>query len=139
MKQAFRKTIETIKISLPMILGVLLLISLLNSIFKGGYTQIFTGNYLLDPLLGALLGSISFGIPITSYVAGGELLKEGVSLLAVTAFVLAWTTVGVAMLPLEIGVFGRKFAFLRNGLNFISAILIAVLTIATLRIFGLSI
>lgn len=133
-KKAFKKTFGTIKTALPMIVGVLLLISLVNSLFQGEYVKLFTGNYLLDPLLGAMLGSVSFGIPITSYVAGGELLKEGVSLLAVTAFVLAWTTVGVMMLPIEIRAFGRKFALLRNSLNFVSAIVIAVLTIVTLRI-----
>lgn len=132
-KKASKKTLGTIKISFPVIVGVLLLISLINSLFQGGYAKVFTGNYFLDPLLGAMLGSISFGIPVTSYVAGGELLKEGVSLLAVTAFVLAWTTVGVAMLPIEIRAFGKKFALLRNSLNFISAILIAILTIATLK------
>lgn len=135
MKKALRKTIGTIKISLPIIIGVLLLISLLNEIFGGEYAKIFTGNYFLDPFLGAVLGSVSFGIPITSYVAGGELLKEGVSLLAVTAFVLAWTTVGIAMLPIEIESLGKKFALVRNSLNFVSAIVIAVLTIATLKVF----
>ncbi len=136
MKQAFRKTVGTIKISLPIIIGVLLLISLMNSLFVGQYAKVFTGNYFLDPFLGAVLGSISFGIPITSYVAGGELLKEGVSLLAVTAFILAWTTVGVAMLPIEIRAFGKKFALLRNSLNFVSSIVIAILTIATLKLFN---
>ncbi|MBT6753835.1 hypothetical protein HOB25_02490 [bacterium] len=134
MKKALQKTIQTIKMAFPMILGVLLLISLMNVAFQGEYSKIFTGNYFLDPFIGAILGSFSFGIPITSYVAGGELLKEGVSLLAVTAFILAWTTVGVAMLPIEIRAFGKKFAVLRNLLNFISAIIIAVLTIATLKI-----
>ena len=136
MKQAFRKTIETMKISLPIIVGVLLLVSLMNSLFVGQYAKIFTGNYFLDPFLGAVLGSVSFGIPITSYVAGGELLKEGVSLLAVTAFILAWTTVGVAMLPIEIRAFGKKFALLRNSLNFIASIVIAILTIVTLKFFN---
>jgi hypothetical protein len=136
MKKALGKTIKTIKISLPIIIGVLLLISLTNSLFAGEYARVFTGNYLLEPFLGAVLGSVSFGIPITSYVAGGELLKEGVSLLAVTAFVLAWITVGVAMLPLEIESLGKKFALVRNSLNFFSAIIIAILTTITLKFFS---
>lgn len=117
-----------------MIVGILMLISLLNPIFQRYYPQLFTGNYFFDPLIGALAGSVAFGIPITSYIAGGELLKEGVSLLAVTSFILAWTTVGVAMLPIEIKFFGREFSFLRNGLNFVNSIIIAVLTILILRI-----
>jgi len=81
-----------------------------------------------------LAGSISFGIPVTSYIIGGELLKEGVSLLAVTAFILAWSTVGIAMLPLEISFLGKKFAIIRNVINFIFAIVIAVLVVWILKI-----
>ena len=117
-----------------MIIGVLLLINLLNPLLQRFYGNIFTGNYFFDPLLGALAGSISFGIPITSYIAGGELLDAGVSLLAVTAFIMAWTTVGFAMLPLEIMYLGKKFSLTRNSLNFIFAIIIAIMTIFILSL-----
>lgn len=120
-----------------MVIGVLLLVNLLNPLLKGFYPKVFTGNYLIDPVLGALGGSISFGIPLTSYVAGGELLAEGVSLLAVTAFLLAWTTVGLAMLPLEIVYLGKKFAIWRNIINFFFSIIVAILTIVTLSLFNL--
>ncbi|HBO16421.1 MAG TPA: hypothetical protein DD451_00225 [Candidatus Moranbacteria bacterium] len=134
MKKAFQKTLETLKISLPIIIGILMLISIINPLFEKYYPKIFTGNYFIDPLIGAVAGSISFGIPIASYVTGGELLKEGVSLLAVTAFILAWSTVGVMFMPLEISNLGKKFAIWRNSLNFISSIIIAILTIITLKI-----
>ena len=81
-----------------------------------------------------MAGSISFGIPITSYIVGGELLKEGVSLLAITAFILAWSTVGVAMLPLEISYLGKRFAIYRNIINFFFSIILAILTITILNI-----
>jgi hypothetical protein len=134
MKAAFQKTLQNIKMAIPMIIGILMLISLINPLFQGYYSKVFTGNYLIDPLLGALAGSVAFGIPITSYIAGGELLKEGVSLLAVTAFILAWTTVGIAMLPIEMKFLGRKFALLRNSLNFVNSIIIAILVIFILNI-----
>lgn len=135
MKKALLQTVGVFKIALPILTGVLLLINLLDPLLQSRYAQWFTGNYLLDPLIGALAGSISFGIPITSYIAGGELLAKGVSLLAVTAFIMAWTTVGLVMLPLEASFLGKKFALARNGLNFVFAILIAVLTDLTLRLF----
>ncbi len=137
MSESLRKTINNMKTAFPMIVGILLLVNLLNPLFKNFYPQIFTGNYFLDPLLGALGGSISFGIPLTSYIAGGELISGGVSLLAVTAFILAWTTVGLAMLPIEIAYLGKRFALWRNFINFIFAIVIAVLTISTLNLLGL--
>ena len=131
MKEALERTFKNIKTAIPIIIGIFMLISFLNPILKDFYNNIFTGNYFLDPLIGAMAGGISFGIPITSYVAGGELLKEGVSLLGVTAFILAWTTVGIVMLPLESSAFGKKFAILRNSLNFVSSIIISILTILT--------
>ncbi len=113
-------------------LGILLLIGLLNTGWQGYYERIFTGNVFLDPLIGALTGSVSFGIPIVSYVVGGELLEQGVSLLAVTAFIMAWATVGVAMLPLEAKFLGWRFALVRNAVNFVFAIVIAILTVYTI-------
>jgi len=135
MKTALLKTINNIKTSIPITLGVLMMVSLLNPLFQKYYPQIFTGNYFIDPLIGAVAGSFSFGIPIAAYVTGGELLKEGVSLLAVTAFILSWSTVYITLMPLAITTIGKKFAVLRNSLNFITSIIIAILTIITLRFF----
>ena len=111
-----------------------MLINIINPIFQKYYPTLFTGNYFIDPLIGATIGSISFGMPITAYIAGGELINSGVSLLAVTAFILTWTTVGVTMLPLEIKFLGKKFAIIRNVANFVIAIIITILTIITLGV-----
>ena len=133
MKLALMKTLNNFKIALPMIIGVFLLVNLLNPVLKEQYSKIFTGNWFIDPFLGASVGSISFGMPLSSYVIGGELLGQGVSLIAVTAFILTWTTVGVVMLPLEARYLGKRFAITRNILNFIFAILIAIITVALLN------
>jgi len=133
MKQAFFKTIQIFKTVVPMLTGVLLLVSLLNQFFKNNYQHWFSGNLILDPFVGAIAGSISFGMPITSYVAGGELLDAGVSLLAITAFIMSWTTVGLIMIPLEASVLGIRFAIIRNILNFIFALLVAITTVSTLN------
>ncbi|MEI6588007.1 MAG: hypothetical protein WCO05_03605 [Candidatus Moraniibacteriota bacterium] len=134
MKIATQKTFQTVKTSLPIVVGILMLLSYLSPILEKYYSTVFTGNYIIDPLVGALAGSVSFGIPVASYVTGGELLKAGVSLLAVTAFIFSWTTVGIPMLPLEAAHLGKKFAIIRNAINFVAAILIAILTILTLKI-----
>jgi hypothetical protein len=131
------KFIQTLKMMLPMMFGILLLVSLITTVWSSQIPKIFSGNIFLDPLLGALAGSISFGIPLTSYVVGGELLAKGVSLIAVTAFVMAWTTVGVAMLPIEARFLGKSFAIRRNIINFVFSILVAISTVATLKIFHL--
>ncbi len=134
-KEAVFKAGRTIKTSLPIIIGILLLVNLINLFANNYYSKIFTGNLILDPLIGALAGSFSFGIPITSYIVGGELLKKGISLIAISAFIMTWTTVGVAMLPLEAKFLGKRFAIVRNILNFIFAIVISILVILTLTLF----
>jgi hypothetical protein len=134
-KEALKKSLINLKSSFPIMVGVLLLVGLANQLFSSRYAEIFNGNLFFDPLKGALTGSISFGIPVTSFVVGGELLSEGVSLIAVTAFILAWSTVGVAMLPLEISTLGKKFSIIRNSICFVFSILIAILTVWTLNLF----
>lgn len=134
-RQSARKTAGNFIHTLPLLAGVLLLVSLaITLIPKNIYPRIFTGNIALDPLLGASLGSISAGNPLTSYIIGGELLKQGVSLIAVAAFLLSWVTVGIIQLPAEALTLGKKFALLRNCLSFFAAIIIAVLLYFTLKI-----
>ncbi len=128
MKDAFLKTLNSFKQFFPIILGVIFLLGfVISAIPQTFYTTVFSGNRFTDPLLGALIGSISGGNPITSYILGDEFLKQGVSLLAVTAFILAWVTVGVIQLPAESLMLGKKFAIIRNTISFFMAITIAVL------------
>ncbi len=133
-KQAAIKSCKNLISMIPIMIGMLLLVSVIEPIFGNYYNDIFTGNLILDPLIGAVAGSISFGLPMTSYIVGGELLKQGVSLLAISAFILAWSTVGVAMLPLEAKYLGKRFAISRNAINFIFAIIISALTILTIKL-----
>jgi hypothetical protein len=135
-KQSALKSLQTFKDSLPIMVGVILFINLVEPLVGGFYFKFFSDNRFLDSLLGAVFGSVSFGIPITSYVVGGELLEKGISLLAVTAFIMAWTTVGLAMLPLEAKFLSYRFAIFRNLINFFFAIIIAFLTIFTLNVFN---
>jgi uncharacterized membrane protein YraQ (UPF0718 family) len=122
---------------LPILIGVVLLIGLFDAfISKELLTSIFSGNIIIDTLWGASFGSILAGNPINSYIIGGELLAYGVSLFAVTAFVITWVTVGLVQLPMEIAALGKKFALLRNGFSFILSIIIAVLTVIALNLLG---
>lgn len=121
--------------SFPMIVGTILLISLISNIIpKSFYTSVFKENIILDSFIGSLIGSISAGTPITSYIFGGEMLSQGVSLLAVTAFLIAWVTVGIIQLPAESAILGKRFSFLRNISAFFIAIFGAILTILILGV-----
>ena len=121
--------------SLPMIIGTLLLISLISVLVpESFYTKVFSKNIFWDSLIGSILGSISAGTPITSYIFGGELLAKGISLIAVTAFLVSWVTVGIIQLPAEMSMLGKKFALLRNLSAFVLAIVCALITVLILEI-----
>jgi uncharacterized membrane protein YraQ (UPF0718 family) len=127
--------LKSMKMSIPVLIGVILLISLVtNLVPKKTFSYLFRGNLITDVLTGGVIGSVAAGNPLTSYVIGGELLKQGISFAAVTAFILGWVTVGMVQLPAESLMLGKKFALLRNGLNFLMALVIAVLTVLTLGV-----
>ena len=115
---------------LPIFLSVVLIIGLLNVFVSRNFlTSLFSGNVVFDTFLGACFGSIFAGNALNSYIIGGELLHYGISLFTVTALIITWVTVGFVQLPAEIAVLGRKFALLRNGICFIFALPIALITV----------
>jgi len=134
-KNSMFKAAKSLVNTLPIIFGTILLFSLIITIIpKSFYLSIFK-NSIFDPILGSLVGSISAGNPITSYILGGEFLEQGVGLMAVTAFLVAWVSVGVIQLPAESMILGKKFAVLRNLSSFIFAIIVAILTVIILGVF----
>ena len=89
---------------------------------------VFSGNMALDTLWGTCIGSVIAGNPVNSYIIGGELLEYGVSLMGVTAFIVAWVNVGLIQLPVEMKALGWRFALVRTALSFILTIVVAILT-----------
>lgn len=135
MKKSMYKSLRGLWNAFPMILGTILLISLISVVIpKSFYSIVFSKNSFLDSFIGGMIGSISAGNPITSYIFGGEMLKQGTSLVAVTAFLVSWTTVGLIQLPAESVILGRKFALLRNLTAFLLSIAVAVTTVLILGV-----
>lgn len=137
-KNSFNKTVKTFFSVLPIILGMLLLSSLLVSVFPEQLSSgIFGNGEFVDTLLAASIGSIAAGHPLASYLLGGELLGAGVNLIAVTALIVAWVTVGIVQLPAEALLLGSRFAVYRNLICFIATVIVAFLTVYSLRFLGI--
>ena len=129
-----RKTGKMLLRIFPNILAVVLLSGLIMEFVPlRRLSEFLGGGFFSDGLIGAGIGSISIGNPLVSYVLGGELLTQGVSLMAVTALLVSWVTVGSIQLPAEIHIFGARFALLRNGLAFLFALIIAFLVLITMK------
>ena len=110
----------------PMLLGVILCIGLFETLVTEEMLRsLFGGNPVYDTLVGTLIGGVSVGQPVASYIIGGELLESGVSLYAVSAFIVSWVTIGVIQLPLERELFGTRFTLQRNLLSVLFALIVA--------------
>jgi len=133
LKESALKAGKSIWNSLPVLAGIILLISLANTVIpKSSYSVLFNKFPLLDSIIGSIIGSILAGNPINSYIIGGELLNQGVSLIAVTSFIVAWVSVGIIQLPAESMLLGKKFAIIRNIVSFILSIIVAFVTVIIL-------
>lgn len=135
---SFYKTIYSFFNVLPIIIGMLLATSLVITVFPEQISAgVFGNGDILDTLLGASIGSIAVGHPLASYLLGGELLHGGVSLVAVTALLVSWVTVGIVQLPAESLMLGGRFAITRNLVCFFTVFIIAFMTVLTLQLIGL--
>lgn len=119
----------------PMLLGVIGLVGIMQIyVIPDMIGSAFGKGPFIDTLIGTFTGAIFSGNPTVSYLIGGELLEEGTSLYAVTAFILSWVTLGFVQLPAESEVLGFRFTLYRNLLSLITTVIIAIATVATIGI-----
>ncbi len=120
---------------LPMLVAVFLLVGLFESfIDKEKIAALFGHTPFVDMLIGVGVGTVATGQPIVSYIVGGDLLQNGVSLYAVSAFILSWVTLGITQLPLEWSLFGARFTIRRNLFAFVFAFITAWLTTVSMEV-----
>ena len=132
---SFFKAFRSFGKAFPTLLSVVLVVGLFRVFVPNRMlSAVFTGELLKDTVIGSLIGSISAGNPVTSYLIGGELVKENVSLIAITSFIVAWVTVGIIQFPAEAAILGKRFAYTRNILSFILSILVSIATVKTLMV-----
>ena len=136
-KKIFLKSLKSLLNTLPTMFGIILLIGLIKSFVSfESLATLFTQNKIIDTSLGSLLGSILAGNSMNSYIIGKEMLSSGISLFAVTSFLVAWVTVGIVQIPVEKELLGGKFTITRNVMSFFLSIAISLLTVWTLGVFN---
>ena len=135
--QSFKNALKMFTTIAPILLAVVGLVGLFKTYVTPEMIQsLFTGETLHDTFIGTITGTISVGQIFVSYIIGGELVAGGISLYAVTAFILSFVTLGMIQLPLEYSLFGIRFTVIRNLLSFLFAMLISFMTVFTLELLG---
>ena len=124
--QAAKQTAVTFVKTVPVVLGVLALASLLTAAVSAQkISDTLPMEGFFGPGFGAVVGSVAAGHPVTSYVLAGELSAAGASLATITALIVSWVTVGIVHLPAEAAILGTRFAIWRNAICFFLAIMMA--------------
>jgi len=137
MKKVFLKSLKSLLNALPMMFSIVFLIGLMKSFVSfESISHLFTENKFVDTAIGSLLGSFLAGNSINSYIIGKEMVVGGISLFAVTAFIISWVTVGFVQIPVEKDLLGSRFAYTRNLLSILLAIVVSLLTVGTLGAIG---
>ncbi len=111
-----------LKENIPIIVGVLLLISMVK------YSPIFNclqnlKDNFFSVIIADFVGSIAAWNPINSYIIASQIWNLQEKIIVITTFLVAWVTVWFLQIPAEIYFFWRKFAILRNLVSFVFAIL----------------
>jgi len=129
LKRALNRAFKSMVRLFPGLLGIMILISLFNTFVPAGAFKTIFHGYFFEPILGALAGSIANGSPAIGYLFSGDLIHQGFSLLTVTAFMVAWGTVSLVQLPVEIEFLGKKFALVHNLSAIVLSVVVAYLTV----------
>ena len=109
------------------ILAIVFLIGLVLAVLPPGQIAQFVErqNVLLATTAAAVFGTVTLIPAFIAFPLVGTLVEAGVGIVPSVAFLTTLTMVGIVTFPLERKEFGARFAFTRNALSFIFAILIA--------------
>lgn len=135
LKSALWGALKNLMMIGPMLLSIIGLIGLFKTYITPQMLKtLFNGSALHDMLVGIGIGSVSVGQPFISYLVCSELLDNGASFYGVTAFILAFVTLGILQLPLEFSVFGLRFTLVQNFLALLFSFILAFSSTYTLQV-----
>lgn len=128
-KTALRVAWNATKRMGPSVLAIIAVIGLIVGFIPSNWIAASIGSDkgILGVLIAAFLGAILFIPAIIAFPLAKSLLEMGAGVMAMAAFITTLTMIGFVFLPLEIKELGKRFAFLRNGLSFVVAMIIAVI------------
>jgi uncharacterized membrane protein YraQ (UPF0718 family) len=128
-KQSIRVAVKSFVRILPTVFIIIVIIGLLMAFVSPDQISRFIGEQAgFGGLLAiAALGAVLHIPALIAFPLAASLLQSGAGVASVAAFITTLTMIGVVTLPLEIKELGKKMAFLRNGLSFIIAIVIALI------------
>lgn len=78
-------------------------------------------------IVAAVLGAVTMIPSLIAFPLAGSLIRSGATVMTASAFITTLVMVGMVTAPMEAKTLGRRFTLLRNGIGFISALVIAAI------------
>jgi len=125
---ALKKAWKAFENILPQLLSVLLLIGFVLSVLTPTQISLMIGkdSAWLGVLIASILGSITLIPGFIAFPLAAALINSGAGTPQIAAFISTLLMVGIVTIPLEVKYFGKKAAYLRNGLAYVFSIIVAI-------------
>ncbi len=126
--QALKKAWKSFENILPQFLSILLIIGVVLSVLNPTQISKFIGGESgwIGVLFASIIGSITLIPGFIAFPLSAALLKNGAGYMQIAAFISTLMMVGIVTIPLEVKYFGKKAAYLRNGLAFLFSLIVAL-------------
>jgi uncharacterized membrane protein YraQ (UPF0718 family) len=127
--QALKKAWKSFENILPQFLSILLIIGIVLSLLNANQISQLIGGESgwWGVLLASVIGSITLIPGFIAFPLSAALLENGAGYMQIAAFISTLMMVGIVTIPLELKFFGRKAAYLRNGLAFLFSLFVALI------------
>ncbi len=126
-KMALKKAWKSFENILSQLIGVMILVGLLLSVFNAELISKLIGSESgwFGVILSAIVGAITLIPGFVAFPTAAMLLDNGAGYMQIGAFVSTLMMVGVVTAPVEIKYFGKRLTILRNIFAFIFSFIVA--------------
>jgi len=130
-----RKTIQSLRIALKQLLKIIppflimmLIVSVILYLVSDEMITHYLGNEnkYFAVLFASIIGSITVMPGFIAFPLAGVLLSRGVMYMVLAAFTTTLMMVGVGTYPVEKAYLGTRATIMRNGLGFLTALIVSV-------------
>lgn len=126
-KIALKKGWKSLTNILPQLLGILMIVGLIFSVFNAETISRVLGEESgwIGVVISAVVGSITLIPGFVAFPTAAMVLQNGAGYMQIAAFVSSLMMVGVMTASLEIEYFGKKMTIIRNIFAFIFSFVVA--------------
>jgi uncharacterized membrane protein YraQ (UPF0718 family) len=128
-RQAVTSALKSFFQVAPAMVGIIGIVGLILAMIPPQWISEYLGKGagIAGTIGAAMFGAVTLIPGLIAFPLAGSLYQEGASTMTIAAFITTLTMVGVVTAPVEIQQLGKKMTLWRNGLSFVSALIISAI------------